>query len=573
MQIKDPKSTCFALIGVFVVVFACIGILRLSRNISSAANLSYYDLDWNIIINEKISEENNEKQRLSTFYGKQRLSSFVFPELKRDTVIQLFSVAPEFQDIDYINMEFEIDDCGVEVFKNNECVFRQNMERFKNHKYIGSGLLNIPLVNLEHGDKLQINLYVNENNAFSMLKPVKFAPMSKSSVNYVRQNLFTFICNAFLLILGMIGFLLSFAFWTYRRKAMSLLVLSHLVFWSSMCLFCKHRFVQFFSLNFALNTELAYASLEISLTCVFLLYYLCFANTDLIRKIYKIAMWVLMVFFSTLWILHFTNVWHLSGQIVYLRALLIILGIYGFAVSCCIIIVKPLVKSVSALGFFLLCIFFLYDYVYYFVFFMTMGSFAFNRNNWFVFGIISLGVCLIIDFIFQLVNSAAEDIGTHVVEQSRSVDFVTDVLTREAIVEKFSYFEKSNKNYTLISFDFINMPDVSTKAGAESFYDSIAFFAGLIKHVFGIVSEIGRISNSSFIVLSSEISEKRLQQMLLVFQSILNSDDKYGKDVSIMVGSAFSNEIKESSCYSLYSLAQQRRYVLNLSRRTGIKKL
>ena len=559
MQIKDPKSTCFAFIGVFVVVFACIGILRLSRNIASVESLSYYDLDWNVFINEKNS-------------GRHRLSTFVFPKLERGTVIQLFSTAPELQNIDYINLEFEVDDCGVEVFQNDSCVFRQNMERFKNHIYIGSGLLNIPLVGLQHGDKLQINLYVNENNAFKMLKPVKFTPLSKSFVNYIRQNLFIFSCNAFLLILGLIGSILSFAFWTYRKQALSLLVLSHMVLWSSMCLFCKHRFVQFFSLNFAFNTVLAYVSLEIALACIFLLYYLCFANTQLIKNIYRIIMWILTVFFATLWILHYTNVWHLSAQIVYLRALLIVIGVYGFTVSCCIIIVKPLVKCISALGFFLLSIFFLYDYVYYFVFFMTMGSVAFNRNNWYVFGIISLSVCIIVNFIFELVNSATEDIGTHVIEQSRSVDFVTDVLTREAIVEKFSHFEKLNKNYTLISFDFLNMPDVSTKTGAEAFYEAISFFAGLIKHVFGIVSEIGRISDTGFIVLSSEISEKRLQQMLLVFQNIMNSDTKHGKDVSVMIGSAFSYEIKDGGCYELYSLAQQRRAVLSVSRKAGAKK-
>ena len=559
MQIKDPKKTCFAFVGVFVVVFACIGILRLSRNISSVANLSYYDLDWNIFINDKNC-------------GRQRLSTFVFPQLERGTVIQMFSTAPELQNIDYINLELEVDDCGVEVFRNDSCVFRQNMERYKSHKYIGSGLLNIPLVDLMHGDKLQINLYVNERNAFKTLKPVKFTPLSKSFVNYIRQNLFIFSCNAFLLILGLIGSILSFAFWTYRRQALSLLVLSHIVLWSSLCLFCKHRFVQFFSLNFAFNTVLAYASLEVALSCMFLLYYLCFANTQLVKNIYKAVMWVLTVIFSTLWVLHFTNVWHLSGQIVCLRVLLIIIGVYGFTVSCCIIIVKPLVKCISALGFFLLSIFFLYDYVYYFVFFMTMGSVAFNRNNWYVFGIISLSVCIIVNFIFELVNSATEDIGTHVIEQSRSVDFVTDVLTREAIVEKFSHFEKLNKNYTLVSFDFLNMPDVSTKAGAESFYESIAFFAGLIKHVFGIVSEIGRVSNTGFIVLSSEISEKRLQQMLLVFQNIMNSDTNHGKDVSVMIGSAFSSELKECTCHALYLLAQQRRALLSVSRRSNLKK-
>ena len=559
MQIKDPKKTCFAFVGVFVVVFACIGILRLSRNISSVANLSYYDLDWNIFINDKNC-------------GRQRLSTFVFPQLERGTVIQMFSTAPELQNIDYINLELEVDDCGVEVFRNDSCVFRQNMERYKSHKYIGSGLLNIPLVDLMHGDKLQINLYVNERNAFKTLKPVKFTPLSKSFVNYIRQNLFIFSCNAFLLILGLIGSILSFAFWTYRRQALSLLVLSHIVLWSSLCLFCKHRFVQFFSLNFAFNTVLAYASLEVALSCMFLLYYLCFANTQLVKNIYKAVMWVLTVIFSTLWVLHFTNVWHLSGQIVCLRVLLIIIGVYGFTVSCCIIIVKPLVKCISALGFFLLSIFFLYDYVYYFVFFMTMGSVAFNRNNWYVFGIISLSVCIIVNFIFELVNSATEDIGTHVIEQSRSVDFVTDELTREAIVEKFSHFEKLNKNYTLVSFDFLNMPDVSTKAGAESFYESIAFFAGLIKHVFGIVSEIGRVSNTGFIVLSSEISEKRLQQMLLVFQNIMNSDTNHGKDVSVMIGSAFSSELKECTCHALYLLAQQRRALLSVSRRSNLKK-
>ncbi|MBO4759430.1 MAG: hypothetical protein J5505_05165, partial [Spirochaetaceae bacterium] len=101
MQIKDPKKTCFALIGVFVVSFACIGILRLSRNIAFTADFSSYDLDWNVFIDNKD-------------YGRQRLSTFVFPHLKRGTTIQLVSTAPELPDIDYMNLELEINDCGVE---------------------------------------------------------------------------------------------------------------------------------------------------------------------------------------------------------------------------------------------------------------------------------------------------------------------------------------------------------------------------------------------------------------------------------------------------------------------------
>jgi len=559
VQIKDQKKTCFALIGIFLVISLCIGILRLSHNISYTSRLTYYDLDWEITINNRN-------------YGKHRFSSFEFPPFERDSVIELVSTAPDLKKMEYTDLQIEIDDCAIEIYQDDDCVFSQNKERFKEHKYIGSGLLNVPLVNLKRGEAIKIILYANEKNAFKRLHPVKFTSLSDSYAVYVKQNFFIFVCLAFLLVLGLIGTILSFTLWTYKKQAMSLLVLAQLVFWSSMCLFCKHRFVQFFSMNFAFNTILAYVSLEIALICVFLLYYLSFANDDLIKKIYKIAIRWITILFTVLWILHFTDIWHLSKQIVCIRAFLIILGIYGFSVSCCILVLEPFVKGISALGFFLLCIFFIYDYLYYFVFFLTMGSFAFNRNNWFIFGIISLGVCIIIDFIFQLVNSATEDADIYVTEQSRSIDFVTGVLTRDAIIEKFKYFEKLNKNYTLVSFDFLNMPETSTKNGAETFYESISFLSGLIKHVFGIVSEIGRISDTGFIILSSEISEKRLQQMLLVFQNILNSDNNHNKDISVLVGSAFSNELKDCNCYSLYSLAQQRRSVLALNKRNPLKK-
>ncbi len=549
MQIKDKKQTCFALIGVFIVFFACIGIIRLSNNISYSSKMAYYDLNWNIIINERN-------------YGKHGLSSFVFPPLERNSIITMTASAPELQNDGYTNLELEIDDCAVEVFHNQKCVLSKSMSRYLKHKYIGSGLLNVPLVGLKHGDTIKIKLYVNENNAFKWLRPVRFTSMTDCFANYVRENLFIFVCNIFLLVFGLIGSILSFVLWTYRKQAMSLLVLAQLVFWSSICIFCKHRFVQFFSLNFALNTIVAYFALEIALICVFLLYYLCFANEEIVKKIYKIVIRILSVVFIAFWILHYTDVWHLAKQIVIIRGFLIFLGVYGFSVSCAIIIIKPLEKCVSALGFLLLCIFFIYDYVYYFVFFVTMGSFAFNRNNWFVFGVISLTVCIIIYFVFQLVSSAVENVGTHVDEQSKSVDFVTNVLTRDAIIEKFKHFESLDKSYAVVAIDFLNMPDVSTKAGAEAFYEAISFFAGLIKHVFGIVSEIGRISNTGFIVLSTEITEKRLQQMLLVFQNILNSNNKHDKSMTVLTGTAFSYEMKDSDCHALYSLALQRRSVL-----------
>ena len=272
MQIKDKKQTCFALIGVFIVFFACIGIIRLSNNISYSSKMAYYDLNWNIIINERN-------------YGKHGLSSFVFPPLERNSIITMTASAPELQNDGYTNLELEIDDCAVEVFHNQKCVLSKNMSRYLKHKYIGSGLLNVPLVGLKHGDTIKIKLYVNESNAFKWLRPVRFTSMTDCFANYVRENLFIFVCDIFLLVFGLIGSILSFVLWTYRKQAMSLLVLAQLVFWSSICIFCKHRFVQFFSLNFALNTIVAYISLEIALICVFLLYYLCFANEEIVRKI------------------------------------------------------------------------------------------------------------------------------------------------------------------------------------------------------------------------------------------------------------------------------------------------
>lgn len=505
---------------------------------------------WNIKINEKD-------------YGINRLSTFIFPAMQTGSVIELTSNVPELKNMRYPNLQLEIRDCAIKIFRKNIWVYEKNMDHLKNQNFIGKGILNVPLRDLKSGEEIQIIFYTNEKNAFSKLKPVKFIPLSDAFSSYVVQNIFIFVCIAFLFVLGLTGFALSLKFWVYRKKALTLFVLTQLVFWSSIWLFCKHYFIQFFSLDFALNSVIRFFSLEIVLICNSLLYYLCFTHSEKKRKFLKIFIKCMIVVFILLWILHFTNFFHLSRHDPFIYFFTVVIVFFSFINVCYELLKKPLLDSIPAVGFFLLYLLFLFDFICYFVFYLNIGTFAYNRNTWFAVGIVSLSVSIIVDFIFQLAWSAAEDIDNFVVEESRSIDFVTNVLTRESLMSKFSDYEKSKKNFAIVYFEFVNMPEVTTEIGAKTFYKTISFFSGLINHVFGIVGDIGRVSNTSFVVISTVLSEKRLQQLLSTFQNIFNSDNnQQDKNISVLIGSAFSYEISDCNCRSLYVMARERRAVM-----------
>ncbi len=560
MQIKEPKSTFFAVLSVFIVFLLCISFMRLSVIISNPSVL--YDLDS--CLNIKIND---------TDYGKQKLSKFVFPSLKAGSVVTVSTVVPDICKVEYPELQMEISDAAVKVFNDGNCVYEQYMDRFSERDFIGSGVLSVPLSDFKSGDVIDIEFFVNEKNAFMQLKPFQVIPASKKFSCYIKDNLFVFICIAFMFVLGLVGSVLCFSFWIYKRKAIELLTLAQLLLWASVYLICDHGFVQYFSLDFAVNTTVKIIALIIALFSILTLYYFCFGQNNNNQKILNIFIKCLLGVTAVLLILHFTGICHFSRQMVIFRILIGLIAFYGLFNAGYILYKEPFEKCISAVGILLLLIFFSFDYFCFFIFYVVVGTSAFIHNIWFAVGIVCLFVCILIDFIMQLVKSVSKDFDNIVDENSKSIDFLTDVLNRDALMQKFSEIEKLKKNYVLITLDIVNTADVSTKAGAELFNETVVFFANVINHVFSIVGDIGRISNAGFVILSSEITERRLQQLLLVFQDIINADSsKFDNNVSVLIGSAFSSEIQDENCRALYSLAHGRRAVFLYNKKINTKK-
>ena len=107
---------------------------------------------WNIKINEKD-------------YGINRLSTFIFPAMQTGSVIELTSNVPELKNMRYPNLQLEIRDCAIKIFRKNIWVYEKNMDHLKNQNLIGKGILNVPLRYLK-SRRNQIIFYTNEKMLF-----------------------------------------------------------------------------------------------------------------------------------------------------------------------------------------------------------------------------------------------------------------------------------------------------------------------------------------------------------------------------------------------------------------------
>ena len=142
------------------------------------------------------------------------------------------------------------------------------------------------------------------------------------------------------------------------------------------------------------------------------------------------------------------------------------------------------------------------------------------------------------------------------------VDNLTGLPNRVSCDERLVKFNKSDKNFCLLSLDLNGLKEVNDNAGHPAGDRLLKSFADTLQSVMGDLGVCTRIGGDEFLVLIEETTSEELDQRLVKLDQELLELDKKVPDVnhSVSYGYAFRDEAEDRDTHSVFMLADQRMY-------------
>jgi diguanylate cyclase (GGDEF)-like protein len=142
------------------------------------------------------------------------------------------------------------------------------------------------------------------------------------------------------------------------------------------------------------------------------------------------------------------------------------------------------------------------------------------------------------------------------------IDNLTGLPNRVSCDERLVTFNKSEKNFCLLSLDLNGLKEVNDNAGHPAGDKLLKSFADTLKAVIGDLGVCTRIGGDEFLVLIEKTTPIELDKRLVKLDQELLELDKKVPDVnhSVSYGYAFRDETEDGDTHSVFMLADQRMY-------------
>ncbi len=142
------------------------------------------------------------------------------------------------------------------------------------------------------------------------------------------------------------------------------------------------------------------------------------------------------------------------------------------------------------------------------------------------------------------------------------IDNLTGLPNRVSCDERLVGFNKSDKNFCLLSLDLNGLKEVNDNAGHPAGDKLLKSFADTLKAVIGDLGVCTRIGGDEFLVLIEKTTPMELDKRLVKLDQELLELDKKVPDVnhSVSYGYAFRDETEDGDTHSVFMLADQRMY-------------
>ncbi|MBE5828706.1 MAG: GGDEF domain-containing protein [Butyrivibrio sp.] len=465
-------------------------------------------------------------------------------------------------------------DLGVETpylfFKSQFCSYEVYLDGvlldsmytdIHNRDFVGISYHPIPLPSDYPGKKLSITLTVIENETkANLINPM--IGQYEDIYRVLHQSvIFPFFTGCFLLVFGMVFFVISLIFYMGSPGVANQLFCSLLTLILGVWTLTAFDIMDLIVPS-GMATTLEYVSLYLIAPCVYLIVYDLHKRQD--NKILIIMGSATLLFSLLFMVLHFSNIVHIN----HFEGPYYLMSFVGFAllVTYDVIDIKSKSKNssliVTMVGITILSVSLLaYSLT------SVIGRIADYRQSWFHIILIPIGslsfvIMQLLNYFIFMTHSFARKKEYQALTKIAYVDNLTGLPNRVDFDEKMADLDKSDYDFCLISLDLNGLKEVNDNSGHPAGDRLLRSFAHALAQIFENIGACARIGGDEFVVMIKDIESSTLDGLLSKLDETLLELDKVDVEInhSVSYGYAYRHETEDRNSHTVLMLADKRMY-------------
>ena len=486
---------------------------------------------------------------------------------ERGMQIRLFNMLPS--DIPpHAGLRIFADNAVIEVAVDGKAVYEYGRENFMSGRTVGSGYHFVDLPADAAGRKIAITVTFAEAFVSSSRPNIELTAGMDMYRKFVSEAAGVLFINLFLLLLGIVLFIVSIAFVSVSKDYLEFTGLSIFSVVAALWGLCSLKLPEIIGVSITVNSILEYTLLY-SAPMVFLIVILS-SRREISRtkkNVLQILLLICAVFFITVMLFFFTNVMHLQRL---RRVFDIVVVSVGIAAIIFTRIPKKRKKSSDRLFELLLII--LVGTGVYEMFRKDIRSIfpgaAFLKLDLFAVGILIFVIGTIISYLSGIYRRALDEQEVLVLKGLASIDSMTGLSNRKKANSVLAELDSSKEPYLILSFDLNGLKTVNDRYGHETGDSMILTFSKLLSSVFSDSAELFRMGGDEFIAVLKNENIETVSASMRKFVSLekeASANEPY--DVDCSFGAALSAEFEEPRSEEVLRLSDKRMY--EMKSRTG----
>lgn len=479
---------------------------------------------------------------------------------KGDNIVLYYSKPLLDLDVDTPYLFFKSQFCSYEVYLDGVLIASQYTDAHSND-FVGISYQPIALPSDYPGKKLSINLTVIENETKANLINPMIGQYEDIYRTLHQSVIFPFFTGCFLLVFGMVFFVISLIFYMGSPGVTNQLFCSLLTIILGIWTLTAFDIMDLIVPS-GMATTLEFVCLYLIAPCIYLIVYDLHKRQN--NKILIIMGTATLGFSLLFMVLHFSNIVHLNhfeGPY-YLMAFvgLILLLAYDYIdirsksknSSLIVTMVGLTVLSISLLAYSLTSV---------------IGKIADYRQSvlhlvLIPFGSVIFVIMQLLNYFIFMTHSFARKKEYQALTKIAYVDNLTGLPNRVDFDEKMAALDKSDYDFCLISLDLNGLKEVNDNSGHPAGDRLLRSFAHALAKTFESIGDCARIGGDEFVVMIKDIAPDALDDLLKKLDETLLELDKVDVEInhSVSYGYAYRHETEDKNTHTVLMLADKRMY-------------
>ena len=457
---------------------------------------------------------------------------------------------------------FETRFSGYKVWFNGDMLFGQWYEPEYQNKFVGCKNIYATLPRSYAPTTIAIELFVTQDGAYSYFEPVIFGNFRDISLYIIYYHLFILMISAFLIVFGLLFFVIAVGFRTtygeFRIQSYGSLLFVTLGIW----FLSQFKMLDLFIETYGHQTEIEYISLYLSAPLMFMV--IGCVNDHMHNK-YFIAFAVIGIAVAILPIvLHYTGIQYINKS-------LFMFQIVGFILLAYLIYLlvtdhkggkMTTSQYVQLVGQMILALSFVFNVIFYFLERLGLSEQILLSKVAVPVGALLMAFTMLVNYCIYIAESYAHQKEYKSLAHLAYADGLTNLPNRSRYEKYVDDLNHTTEDYCIISIDLNHLKTVNDSGGHLMGDKYILEFSDALRECFKDMGFVARIGGDEFVA----VLKGNVLNMPTTYIKMLNAalEKKNAEDPSIKrsaaTGFAYRHEVDDDNWNSVYLLADERMY-------------